>query len=74
MEIKANVDAVLIGRILAGIIIVFSFVYSVKAAVSYDGFWSFLLGFITPLAIAFLIIMVTEVLRELRRRGAQNGS
>jgi predicted phage tail protein len=76
MEIKANVDAVLIGRILAGIIIVFSFIYSVKAATEEfsGGFWAFLVLFITPLAIAFLIIMVTEVLRELRRRGAQNGS
>ena len=50
MEIKANVDAVLIGRILAGIIIVFSFVYSVKAATEEfsDGFWSFPIALHNP--------------------------
>ena len=32
MEIKANLDAVLVGRILAAVVIIFSFAYSIKAA------------------------------------------
>jgi formate/nitrite transporter FocA (FNT family) len=70
MEIKANLDAVLVGRILAGVIIVVSFAYSVKAAASAhsDGFWLFLGSFATPLALSFVVIMATEILRELRGR------
>ena len=73
MEIKTNLDAVLIGRILAAIVIVLSFAYSVKAATesSYNEFWVFLSAFITPLAIGFLIIMVTEAVKELRGRGEE---
>ena len=73
MEIKTNLDAVLIGRILAAIVIVLSFAYSVKAATeaSYNEFWVFLSVFITPLAIGFLIIMVTEAVKELRGRGEE---
>ena len=67
MEIKADLDAVLMGRILAAVVIVVSFAYSVKWAVS-GGFWVFLQTFTLPLAVAFGIIMVTEVLRELRSR------
>ena len=70
MEVKANLDAVLVGRILAGVIIVMSFAYSVKAAVSAhsDGFWVFVGAWETPLALAFVVIMATEILRELRGR------
>ena len=70
MELKADLDAVLAGRILAAVVIIVSFAYSVKYAVSAssNGFWIFLSNFTIPLAVAFGIIMVTEVLRELRKR------
>ena len=32
MEIKANLDAVLEGRILAAVVVIFSFAYSIEAA------------------------------------------
>ena len=50
MEIKANLDAVLVGRILAAVVIIFSFAYSVKAATAAyeDEFWVFLGAFMTP--------------------------
>ena len=70
MEIKADLDAVSMGRILAAVVIIVSFAYSVRFAVSApgSGFWIFLSNFTIPLAVAFGIIMVTEVLRELRSR------
>lgn len=68
MELKADVDAVLMGRAMAAVIVIVSFAYSVKVAVSVGGFWVFLQTFTTPLAVSFGIIMVTEVLRELRTR------
>ena len=74
MEVKANVDAVLVGRILAGIIIVAAFIYSIYAATEYNGFWAFLSSVMLPLAVGFLIIMVTEVLREMQQRGKQDSS
>ena len=73
MEIKANLDAVLVGRILAAVIIILSFAYSVKAATAAfgDEFWVFLGAFMTPLALGFVVIMATEILRELRKRNAE---
>ena len=48
MEIKADVNAVLVGRILAALVIVMGFAYSVKAG-DYSsfggGFWVFLNAF-----------------------------
>ena len=65
-----NSGCVLVGRLLAAVVIIFSFAYSVKAATEalINEYWVFLSSFITPLALAFGIIMVTEVLRELRKR------
>ncbi len=74
MEVKANIDTVLLGRILAGIIIVAAFIYSIYAATEYNGFWAFLSSIMLPLAVGFLIIMVTEVLREMQQRGKRDGS
>ena len=69
MEIKADVNAVLVGRILATVIIVLGFAYSVKAATDAlsGGFWVFLAGFTVPLALAFVVLMLTEILRQMRR-------
>lgn len=74
MEVRANIDAVLLGRVLAGITIVAAFIYSIYAATEYNGFWAFLSSIMLPLAVGFLIIMVTEVLREMQQRGKQDGS
>ena len=74
MEVKANIDAVLLGRILAGIIIVITFIYGIYAATEYNGFWAFLSAITLPLAVGFLIIMVTEVLKEMQQRGKQDSS
>ena len=58
---------VFVGRMLAGVIIVMGFTYSFRIAddVS-DSFTAFLNYFATPLALAFVIIMATEILKELR--------
>ena len=74
MEVKANIDTVLLGRILAGIIILITFIYSIYAATQYNGFWAFLSAITLPLAVAFLIIMVTEVLKEMQQRRRQDSS
>ena len=74
MEIKTNIDTVLLGRILAGIIIVLAFVYGIYAATEFNGFWAFLSAITLPLAVGFLIIMVTEVLKEMQQRGKQDSS
>ena len=72
MEIKfdlAKVDAVVVGRILAGIVIAIalsSSIYWATAAFS-DGFWVFLNHAATPLGVGFLIIVMTEILRAVRR-------
>ena len=64
MEIKADVNAVLVGRILAAVVIVMSFAYSVKAATSFgDGFWVFLSAFTMPLALGFVIVVLSEILK-----------
>lgn len=68
MEIKADVNAVLVGRILAAVVIVMSFAYSVKAATStFGGFWVFLTAFTMPLALAFIIIVLSEILKVVRK-------
>ena len=74
MELKANVDTVLLGRILAGVIIAITFVYGIYAATEFNGFWAFLSVITLPLAVGFLIIMVTEVVRELQQHGKQDSS
>ena len=74
MELKANVDTVLLGRILAGVIIAITFVYGIYAATEFNGFWYFLSAITLPLAVGFLIIMVTEVVRELQQHGKQDSS
>ena len=73
MEIKANLDAVLAGRVLAAVVIIFSFAYSIKAATAAfsDEFWVFLSALMTPLALGFVVIMATEILRELRKRSSE---
>ena len=38
MELKANVDTVLLGRILAGVIIAITLVYGIYAATEFNGF------------------------------------
>ena len=74
MEVKANVDTVLLGRILAGVIIVITFVYGIYAAMEFNGFWAFLSAITLPLAVGFLIIMVTEVVKEMQQHGKQDNS
>ena len=75
MEIKADVNAVLIGRILAAVITIMGFAYSVKAATDAlsGAFWVFLAGFTVPLALAFVVVMVTEILRQMRQGEKQRG-
>ena len=74
MEVKANVDTVLLGRILAGVIIAITFVYGIYAATEFNGSWSFLSAITLPLAVGFLIIMVTEVVKEMQQHGKQDSS
>ena len=74
MEVKANVDTVLLGRILAGVIIAITFVYGIYGATEFNGFWSFLSAITLPLAVGFLIIMVTEVVKEMQQHGKQDSS
>ena len=74
MELKANVDTVLLGRILAGVIIAITFVYGIYAATEFNGFWAFLSAITLPLAVGFLIIMVTEVVKEMPQHGKQDSS
>ena len=73
MEVKfdlAKIDGVIVGRILAGVIVILSFAYSVKAATEAisESFWVFLITFTEPLALAFVIIMAAEIVRSLRNR------
>ena len=74
MEVNANVDTVLLGRILAGVIIAITFVYGIYVATEFNGFWSFLYAITLPLAVGFLIIMVTEVVKEMQQHGKQDSS
>lgn len=72
MEIK--LDSILIGRILAGVVIVLALVSAIVAAAGRDGgFGPFLAGLTTPLGVGFLIIMVTEILRTMERAPDEGG-
>lgn len=68
MEIK--LDQVLIGRILAGMVILLSFLSAIiGAAEARTGqLDAFLLRLVTPLALGILIAMVTEIWREVGKR------
>ena len=71
MEIKldsAKVDAVVVGRILAGIVIAIAFansIYWATAALS-NGFWVFLSHLAVPLGVGFLIVVMTEIVKVIR--------
>ncbi len=69
MEIKADVNAVLVGRILAAVVILMGFAYSVKAGTSSfgGGFWVFLSAFTMPLALGFIVIVLSEILKVVRK-------
>ncbi len=72
MEIKLDLgklDAVVVGRILAGVVIAIALansIYWATAAYS-DEFWVFLGQVATPLGVGFLIVVMTEILRAVRR-------
>ena len=65
MEIR--LDSVLIGRILAGVVILLALVSAIVGAVSArsGGFDLFLARLTTPLGVGFLIIVATEILRAM---------
>ena len=65
MELK--LDSVLIGRILAGVVILLAVVSAILGAAGArsGGFDLFLARLATPLGIGFLIIVATEILRVL---------
>lgn len=67
MEIK--LDSILIGRILAGVVILLALVSAIVGAASTraGGFDLFLARLATPLGVGFLIIVATEILRVLDR-------
>ena len=67
MEIK--LDIILVGRILAGVIILLAFLSAIIGAVSArdSQFYIFVSVLVTPLAWGFLILMITEIWREMRR-------
>ncbi len=73
MELK--LDAVLIGRILAGVVIVLALVSAILAAAGArsGGFDLFLWRLTTPLAVGFLIIVATEVLRVMDKEPDDKG-
>lgn len=77
MEIK--LDSVLIGRILAGVVIFLALLSAIVGAASVrseSGFDIFLARLATPLAVGFLIIVATEILRamQVEREGAEKES
>ena len=65
MELK--LDSVLIGRILAGVVILLALVSAIVGAAGArsGGFDLFLARLTTPLGVGFLIIVATEILRVL---------
>ena len=67
MEVK--LEAVLIGRVLAGVVIVLAVISAIVGAASArsGGFDLFLWRLTTPLGVGFLIIVATEILRALDR-------
>ena len=68
MEIKAKVDSVLVGRGLAGLIILLGLIVAIWAGTEAqrDGFRIFLTGMITPLSFGFVLIILSEGLKCLR--------
>ena len=68
MEIKAKVDSVLVGRVLAGLIILLGLVAAIWAGsdAQRDAFRIFLSGMITPLSFGFVLIILSEGLKCLR--------
>ena len=73
MEIKLN--AVLIGRILGGVVIFLALLSGIAGAVSTrsGAFDIFLLRLATPLALGCLILVVTELVRVLEERSPGTG-
>ncbi|MDE2780687.1 MAG: hypothetical protein OXI91_13565 [Chloroflexota bacterium] len=63
MEVK--LDGVLIGRILAGVVILLALISAIVGAAGArsGGFDLFLARLTTPLGVGFLIIVATEILR-----------
>ena len=73
MEVK--LDSVLIGRTLAGVVILLALVSAIVGAggARSGGFDIFLWRLTTPLGVGFLIIVGTEVLRVLDKGPDGNG-
>jgi hypothetical protein len=67
VEIKANVDSVFVGRVLAGLVIVVGLMVAIWAGVDAqrDGFWVFLQRMITPLSFGSVLIVLSEGLKRL---------
>ncbi len=75
MEIRANIDSVLVGRVLAGFIIVLGFIVALWTGTdaSRGGFRIFLQQMINPISFACLIIILSEAIKTLRSRGNKAG-
>ena len=73
MEIR--LDSVLIGRILAGVVILLALVSAIVGATSArsGAFDMFLSRLVTPLGVGFLIIVATEILRALEGTTIESG-
>ena len=71
LEIKANINSVMVGRVLAGTIIVLGFIVAVwnGADAQRGGFRIFLQQMINPVFFACLIIILAEVINTLPSRG-----
>lgn len=68
MEIRTKVDSVLVGRVLAGLIILLGFIAAVWGGVDAqrDTFRIFLTGMVIPLSFGFVLIILSEGLKWLR--------
>ena len=75
MELKLEWNSVLMGRILAGVVILLAVVSASVGAASArsGGFDLFLWRLTTPLAIGFLIIMLTEILGAMNSEPQEGG-
>ena len=75
MEIRAKVDSVLVGRVLAGLIILLGLVAAIWAGTDAqrDGIRVFLTGMMTPLSFGFVLIILSEGLKSLRSLEEENG-
>ena len=73
MEIKAKVDSVLVGRVLAGLIMLLGLIVAIWVGIEAqrDGFRIFLTGMITPLSFGFVLIILSEGLKCLRSLGEE---